>query len=200
MEVVAELEWAISTRILSELINNKTLRLNTSGLETVRNSLVPNKVEVFVWRSRKKHIPVLIEFDKCGVDLNSVRCPIFDQGLETVDHSLLLCNLAYEVWLKVFDWWGHGGVTNLSISELFLGKSNVRMLKEGHRIWQAVEWTCGYLIRKNRNLKVFKNKCFNPSVALNDIQVKSFEWIVKRCKSKKNNWHDWFHNPQSLVV
>ncbi|XP_071689168.1 uncharacterized protein [Rutidosis leptorrhynchoides] len=169
-----------SSRVLTETINSSILQVAPSCSETLRNNLVPSKVDVFVWQVRKRRIPVLTELDKRGIDLNSVRCPICDDGVETVDHSMVLCKLAYDIWEKVFDWWGLGSVSNLSISEMFCGNSNVVMSEEGQKIWQAVEWTCGYLIWKNRNSKVFKNKCWNLPVALSDIQVRSFDWIAKR--------------------
>ncbi|XP_071694430.1 uncharacterized protein [Rutidosis leptorrhynchoides] len=166
----------------------------------MRNSLVPKKVEVFVWRAKRRRLPVLTELDKRGIDLHSVRCPICDNDIETVDHSLIFCKDTLDIWNKVYKWWGFNGVTNLSISEIFCGNSPHQLSTLGAKIWQAVEWSCGYLIWKNRNQKVFCNKSWNPPVALNEIQVKNYNWIAKRCKSKKIEWHTWLHNPLSFIA
>ncbi|XP_071718244.1 uncharacterized protein [Rutidosis leptorrhynchoides] len=128
--------------------------MGPSNFESIRNSLVPSKVEVFVWRARKRRIAVLAELDKRGVDLHSVLCPICNQDVETVDHSLVLCSLAFDIWEQVFKWWGLGNFSNLSIGEIFLGNLSIHITDLGKKIWQEVEWTCGYLIWKNHNHKV----------------------------------------------
>ncbi|XP_071695428.1 uncharacterized protein [Rutidosis leptorrhynchoides] len=188
-------DGVFSTSILTSQINGKLLNTSTNCVVTLRNKLVPKKVEVFVWRARRKRLPVPLELDKRGVDLHSVRCPICDDDLESVDHSLVLCSRAFEIWSKVFNWWGMNNLNNLSVGEIFSEDPNQQMSSVGVGIWQAVTWICGYLIWSNRNKKVFKNKIWDTSVALNEIQVKSFDWIAKRCKMKKLEWHIWLASP-----
>ncbi|XP_071727171.1 uncharacterized protein [Rutidosis leptorrhynchoides] len=187
-----------TTKVLTDLINSRLLPSIDLYCETLRNKLVPKKVEVFVWRARKLRLPVLVELDKRGVDLHSVRCPLCDDDIESVNHSLISCRHASEVWCKVFDWWGRGGVPFVNIGDLFLDSGQTNSFV-GKSIWQAVVWTCSYLIWKNRNQKVFSNKSWNVPMAINEIQVKSFEWIAKRCKNKIIDWHNWLHNPQTFI-
>ncbi|XP_071738832.1 uncharacterized protein [Rutidosis leptorrhynchoides] len=92
-----------NTKALTDMINSKLLTSSDTNCETLRNKLVPKKVEVFVWRARKLRLPVLMELDKRGIDLHSVRCPLCDDDVETFNHSLILCINAFEVWCKVFD-------------------------------------------------------------------------------------------------
>ncbi|XP_071687343.1 uncharacterized protein [Rutidosis leptorrhynchoides] len=186
--------WTLSgngifiTKILSDVITTKLLGAGTNCFETMRNDLVPKKVEVFVWRAKRRRLPVLSELNKRGIDLHSVRCPLCDDDIETVDHFLFLCQDVLDIWAKVRNWWGLNGSSAFGIGDAFNGHSALQMTSLGAKIWQGVEWTCGYLIWKNRNQKVFKNKCWNPPVVLNEIQVKSFEWIAKRCRTKKIDW------------
>ncbi|XP_071738158.1 uncharacterized protein [Rutidosis leptorrhynchoides] len=173
-----------TTNNLNSLIDEKNLRSGNNIVETIRNKFTPKKVEIFVWRTRKKRLPVLCELDKRGIDLHSVRCPLCDDDIETVDHSILFCKYAYDVWAKVCDWWGLPLHANLSISELFDEHCGLASTALGSKIWQAVTWICGYLIWRNRNHKVFKGETWNTQVALCEIQVKTHEWIAKRCKDK----------------
>ncbi|XP_071740958.1 uncharacterized protein [Rutidosis leptorrhynchoides] len=73
---------------LSVLIDGKLLVGEGSNVATIRNHLVPLKVELFIWRARLGRLPVRTELDKRGIDLHSSRCPICDGGLETVEHIL----------------------------------------------------------------------------------------------------------------
>ncbi|XP_071699382.1 uncharacterized protein [Rutidosis leptorrhynchoides] len=152
-----------------------------------------------MWRAKRERLLVLLELDKRGIDLHSVRCPLCDDHLETVKHSLLECKHASIIWEKVRSWWGFdSGIP--SFGSLLPSLYHVQCSDLGNKIWQAVEWTCCYLIWKNRNHKVFKNTSWGPPVALNEIQVLSYDWIAKRCKERKIEWHEWLHNPKSLIM
>ncbi|XP_071699930.1 uncharacterized protein [Rutidosis leptorrhynchoides] len=82
---------SFSTKILSDLVRSKIITSRASGIETLRNNLVPKKVEVFIWRVMNGRLPVLSELDKRGIDLHSIRCPICDNDIETVQHALFQC-------------------------------------------------------------------------------------------------------------
>ncbi|XP_071738733.1 uncharacterized protein [Rutidosis leptorrhynchoides] len=182
-----------STKGLTNLINSKLLIPSDDSCETLCTKLVTEKIEVFVWRANKKRLPVLVELDKRGIVLHSVRCPLCDDGIKTVNHSHILCKRAFDVWCKVFDWWGRGGILFVNVEDMFTdaGQTNPYVDKS---IWQAVIWSTSYLIWKNRNQNVFSNKSWNTPMALNEIQIKSYEWVVKRCKAKSLDWHIWLHN------
>ncbi|XP_071694796.1 uncharacterized protein [Rutidosis leptorrhynchoides] len=154
---------------------------------------------IFLWRSRKKRIPTLIELDKRGIYFHSVHCPLCDNGVESVDHVLLFCKHAFEVWEKVFKWWGLNVFFSASLCEILQGASSVTMADSGFKNWQAVLWSSCYLIWWNRNQMVINKKCWTSPVALCEIQSKSFEWIAERYKSTHIDWHSWLHNPMSLV-
>ncbi|XP_071718172.1 uncharacterized protein [Rutidosis leptorrhynchoides] len=80
-----------TTKKLSCLLDSKSLCVGSNFTDTLRNNLVPKKVEVFIWRARKNRIASLIELDKRGIDLHTVRCPLCDDDVETVNHALLFC-------------------------------------------------------------------------------------------------------------
>ncbi|XP_071688628.1 uncharacterized protein [Rutidosis leptorrhynchoides] len=184
-----------STHSLSNLLMSKCYPTNSSNIVTQKNAFVPKKVGVFVWRARRERLPVLLELDKRGIDLHSILCPICGDIVESVENALFSCKKAHEVWCKVLKWWGIDPVQHSRLSLDGLLDINLSFSDVGKKIWQATVWTSVYLIWKNRNQKVFKNSCWSLPVALKDIQVLSYDWIAKRCKVKKFEWHDWLHNP-----
>ncbi|XP_071708924.1 uncharacterized protein [Rutidosis leptorrhynchoides] len=183
-------------KILTSKIDEKILAANSSQHKTLRNNLVPKKIEIFVWRALRKRLPVRIELDKIGIDLHSVRCPLCDEDVESVDHSLISCKLAIEVWDRVFRWWKMGTFGSYTLVDVLNDKGSQSMTSLGKKICQAIKWVCAYLVWSNRNNKVFKDKCWNAPVALNEIQAKYFEWISNRVKRKKVEWHVWLSNPR----
>ncbi|XP_071727597.1 uncharacterized protein [Rutidosis leptorrhynchoides] len=171
-------------------------------LATLRNNFIPLKVGVFVWRARRNRFPVLFELDKRGIDLHSVLCPLCDNSIETVEHTLFSCPKVWEIWDKVLKWWGINSSSygRLSFDSLLRGESTLQCSIFSAKVWQAMMWTSFYLIWKNLNQKVFNNSSWSPLVALNDIQVESYEWVAERCKTKKIEWLDWLQNPSIFLL
>ncbi|XP_071712494.1 uncharacterized protein [Rutidosis leptorrhynchoides] len=188
-----------TTKKLNNIIMEKVFEGEKSQPETSRKPLIPKKMEIFIWRARKKRLPTLCELDKRGIDLHSVRCSICDDDVENIDHALIFCKCAYDVWSRIYNWWNLGPYVNTSIAETFAGSVNQNMSKIGAKLWQAVEWTCGYLIWKNRNSKVFKNKSLCVASLVNEIQVLSFDWNSKRLKGPKIDWCSWLANPHQYL-
>ncbi|XP_071695695.1 uncharacterized protein [Rutidosis leptorrhynchoides] len=77
-------KWSMSSdgmfkvKILASVIDQHILPSSSSQHSTLRNNLVPKKVEIFVWRVLLRRLPVRTELDKRGIDLHSVLCPACD--------------------------------------------------------------------------------------------------------------------------
>ncbi|XP_071694541.1 uncharacterized protein [Rutidosis leptorrhynchoides] len=184
---------------LSSLLDKNILGNGNTPI-TLRNNLVPKKVEIFVWRSMRGRLPVRLELDKRGIDLHSVRCPVCDDNLESVDHTLISCRQASEVWNRVYKWWNLGNFPFSCVVDSLQGSSSHAMSILGKKNWQTVEWVCEYYIWKNRNMHVFHKSPMIVPVLVNEIvQVKSFEWVSCRLKEKKIEWLSWLSNPSSLL-
>ncbi|XP_071714969.1 uncharacterized protein [Rutidosis leptorrhynchoides] len=130
------------------------------------------------------------------MDLGTVRCPVCDNGLESVEHAMILCSFALEIWNRVCDWWKLGPFTNLSINECFLGNGFNFSSDLGKKLWQATEWVTGYLIWKSRNASTFSKAKPTCAMIFKDIQLKCFEWISHRVKGFNIDWDVWLANPR----
>ncbi|XP_071740487.1 uncharacterized protein [Rutidosis leptorrhynchoides] len=164
------------TAALSSLIDEKLLQTDVAHTETMRNNFLPQKLSIFVWRAKQNRIPVLVELDKRGIDLDTVKCPVCDNGIETVEHIILSCSFAKDLWRRVFKWWNKnhdGSFPYLSMQAVFLGRHSSSSSTTS-KLWQTIEWTCGYIIWQNRNHTIFSNKKGNGPMALNEVQIKSF--------------------------
>ena len=92
--------WIEERRVSSMMGVNKTGWIN----------VVPRKVNVFAWRAVLGRLPVRVELDKRGIDLDSILCPCCENVVESIDHSLVLCENALKVWDRIFAWWRIGPV------------------------------------------------------------------------------------------
>ncbi|GKC30595.1 RNA-directed DNA polymerase, eukaryota, reverse transcriptase zinc-binding domain protein [Tanacetum coccineum] len=128
-----------------------------------------------MWRALKGRLPVREELDKRGIDLDSVLCPSCTNAVESCAHSLVTCDLAMSVWDKIFSWWKTVCVNAFSVSEIFSSFGNGDVPSNIVRVWQAVIWTSGYFIWKERNTRVFGNKISSTNKIDQDIQLKCYE-------------------------
>ncbi|GJV11628.1 RNA-directed DNA polymerase, eukaryota [Tanacetum coccineum] len=82
------------------------------------NILLPLKVNIFIWRTTNKRLPTIANLDYRGIDLDSVRCPMCDDAIETEDHIFVSCPIAKDTWKCIVDWWN---IPNITIANLLEG-------------------------------------------------------------------------------
>ncbi|XP_071694360.1 uncharacterized protein [Rutidosis leptorrhynchoides] len=153
--------------MFTKLLDDKILQNSFLTNETARNNFLLQKIGIFIWRSKLQRIPVCVELDKRGVDLDTILCPVFKTETETVEHALLLCSTAKDLWERVFKWWNVRSSQYSGLCDMFNGiipgtNTNIRS-----KLWQAIEWVGGYMLWRNRNLKAFEKKELDRS---DDIQ------------------------------
>ncbi|XP_071726753.1 uncharacterized protein [Rutidosis leptorrhynchoides] len=185
-----------STKVLSNLIDEKQLGgSGSTHLSTLLNYLIPKKVEIFIWRLRYKRLPVKVELDKRGLDLGSIRCSLCDVDLESVDHIFLHCPVARDIWGRIFRWNNISNVNFQNIEDICRENDSSSV---SSKIWQGVKWAGCYFIWQNRNNNIFKGiKGVGPNI-LNELQVKTFEWISKRSRRSHVDWNRWLLNPKAI--
>ncbi|XP_071729053.1 uncharacterized protein [Rutidosis leptorrhynchoides] len=110
---------------------------------------------------------------------------------------MILCKSVLDIWNGVYKWWGFNIPPNARINNMFAGEGGNGLSGLDKSIWQAVEWVTGYQIWKNRNLKVFHKDSWATAKMVNEIQVKTYEWINNRSKTITLDWHKWMLDPKN---
>ncbi|XP_071689041.1 uncharacterized protein [Rutidosis leptorrhynchoides] len=108
-----------------------------------------------------------------------------------------LCKTASDVWLGIHKWWNLNVSTSHGL-EWIRASGYGNMSSDKKRVWQAIVWTTCYIIWKNRNQKIFRNDSWAPPKLINEIQIKTFEWISNRSRLIGKDWHRWLLNPSNL--
>ncbi|GKC33112.1 RNA-directed DNA polymerase, eukaryota, reverse transcriptase zinc-binding domain protein [Tanacetum coccineum] len=80
--------------------------LSSQGSQIRWNKTIPIKVNIFSWRLCVDRLPTRCNLDKRGLDLDSVRCPMCNDDLETVQHVFVDCSVANYLWNMISVWWG----------------------------------------------------------------------------------------------
>ncbi|XP_071731923.1 uncharacterized protein [Rutidosis leptorrhynchoides] len=129
-------DGSFSVSFMTKLINKKLLSSNNNSLPTDRLHMLPQKIGVLIWRVKQNRIPVRVELDKRGIDLDSVRCPIYDDGLETVEHIFIHCSFARNLWSRVFRWWNLSRQPYAHVGE---GIIDNNLPQKKSLFWKAIE-------------------------------------------------------------
>ena len=95
-----------SVKKLRELLEERELQGGSSGEVTEWLTLVPKKVNVFLWRTRLRRIATRLDLNNRGIDLDSILCPRCGNAVEDIDHALVTCEEVKKVWERVGNWWG----------------------------------------------------------------------------------------------
>ncbi|XP_071736202.1 uncharacterized protein [Rutidosis leptorrhynchoides] len=167
---------------------------------TELNSPLPQKIGIFIWRAKQNKLPVRTELDNRDIDLNSTRCPVCDEDLETVSHTLLSCKFALDIWNRVGNWCNFGNINISTLADISKPFNPSLTSSTGASFWQAIVWVTSYYIWKNRNDLFFGNNTLSGPKIIAEIQSKSFEWIKSRSKKGTLEWHNWLFNPTSYEV
>ncbi|XP_071688760.1 uncharacterized protein [Rutidosis leptorrhynchoides] len=121
--------------------------VNAPALEpTVLNTMNPQKIGIYMWRVKKYKVSVRSELDACGIDIHSTRCPVCNEDIETLQHILLTCTTAKDIWSRICKWWN---LDVLNISNLtYLAKPHHPWFTTASRssLWQAIVWASSYFI------------------------------------------------------
>ncbi|XP_071704364.1 uncharacterized protein [Rutidosis leptorrhynchoides] len=145
-------EWSLNNNkpfyscILRGLIDDILLPSLDNPTETMRNNLIPQKISVFLWRAQRNRFSVRIELDKKRYDLDSIRCPICDNALESIDHIFLECGFTADVWNRLFRWRGISIPIDINLSSLLQNSSQFPSSNTLSRIWQATTWAIVALV------------------------------------------------------
>ncbi|KAL4560603.1 hypothetical protein LXL04_032756 [Taraxacum kok-saghyz] len=113
-----------------------------------------------------------------GITMNTTACSLCPNGIEEVDHLLINCNFASEVFRWLSKWCD---IPNLAFGSIIL----------------ALIYGCFWVIWKNQNDKVFNKIPTTPTKAADNIMTLVFDRIKHRGSFGNCNWANWCCSPFS---
>ncbi|XP_071689152.1 uncharacterized protein [Rutidosis leptorrhynchoides] len=127
-----------NSRLVSLKIDERIIGRPGKLHDTMRNNYIPQKMGIFVWRALRDRIPVRVELDKRGIDVDTILCPMCNDFVETVEHTLITCKLAKDVWQAIYNWWESTPPNSSDLSDFFSGTGRGNLSGENKKIWQAI--------------------------------------------------------------
>lgn len=177
---------------LDDLVSDHSL------IETIRQRLLVQKVNLFLWRARRGFLPCYLQLAMRGLNIPSLLCPLCSVECESTDHALLRCMGAEKVWRIVAKWCGVQGLFLWEILDLDSPEVAALAPRSARAVWEAILVALAWYIWHARNKKVKEGKTWCLLQVISDIQILSFLWISSRRGKQQLSWDNWLLNPLIL--
>nr|GEV84740.1 cysteine-rich receptor-like protein kinase [Tanacetum cinerariifolium] len=146
---------------------------------------VPAKVKIFIWRMLVNKLPTRMNLITRGINVQSNQCGIGDTWDEMINHLILHCDLARDMWALVRRWWSLDFPFVLTIRELMLWVDDTRLHTLAKKVLHPVVETTALSIWNFRNQNVFHEG--KPKKALLfDNYIPWSSHLLRHEKSKSN--------------
>ncbi|PWA40745.1 RNA-directed DNA polymerase, eukaryota, Reverse transcriptase zinc-binding domain protein [Artemisia annua] len=176
------------------------LLLYSGDLPTRWNTLVPIKVNILGWRIRMDRLPTREKLDQKGIDLPSLLCPVCDTYIEDVNHVFLRCELASQIWDRIFRWLDMVQPVFLSITDILDWIDSMHSSLKRKKVLEAIILTSMWVIWKYRNNNLFGSVKMKRSCIFDIIVSNAFEWCSSRSRYCSRNPSLWLQNPMLCIL
>ncbi|GKB56445.1 putative RNA-directed DNA polymerase [Tanacetum coccineum] len=106
------------------------------------SKLVDNKV---LDQAANNKLPTYCSLASKGINIPSSRCPLCNNGDETIDHIFCDCVVVKRLWLRCWDWWKVAAPQHLSIKDVIFGSfvpGGTKLLAKAiHAVLYVLMWS-----------------------------------------------------------
>nr|GEW47153.1 reverse transcriptase domain, reverse transcriptase zinc-binding domain protein [Tanacetum cinerariifolium] len=144
------------------------------------------------WILGLDRLPTRCNLNARGIDIDSTRCPVCNEGQETSCHLFIECPVG--LWNMVSAWWSCGDFPKDSHSLLVWG-DNINFSNSLKSCFDVVVQTTTWIIWRYRNQICFDLKPPRKDTLGEEIKVLSHCWILHRNRKLNPLWLDWVFDP-----
>nr|GEY11893.1 RNA-directed DNA polymerase, eukaryota, reverse transcriptase zinc-binding domain protein [Tanacetum cinerariifolium] len=164
------------------------------------NRLIPNKVNVFIWRLMLNKLPTRVNLDRRDIDVGSILCPICIEDVETANHIFLSCNMAKDLWSLFAKWWEIDILVYANISEWFVWLDDLAVSNKVRSFIDGVGDSLMWHIWKFRNELIFSSSPSKKALIWDFIVSHSFLWFSSKNPKCNFSWGHWLQNPLTYTT
>ncbi|GJR88484.1 RNA-directed DNA polymerase, eukaryota, reverse transcriptase zinc-binding domain protein [Tanacetum coccineum] len=155
---------------------------------------VPIKVNILAWKIRSDALPTRINISRRGIDIQSISCPICENGVESSEHLFFSCNMIREIGSKIARWWNINYDEVSSYEEWKTWLISCRMETKLKQMFEGVWYSLWWCVWSYRNKLLFDDKTPMKAIIFDNVISSSFYWCKSRCKASFG-WNEWLKNP-----
>ncbi|GJT38481.1 RNA-directed DNA polymerase, eukaryota, partial [Tanacetum coccineum] len=155
---------------------------------------VPVKVNILAWKIRNDALPTKFNISRRGMDIQSISCPICENGVESSEHLFFKLYLIREIGCKIASWWNINYVEVNSYEEWKTWLISCRMESKLKQMFEGVWYSLWWHIWSYRNKILFDDNIPMKAIIFDNVVSSLFYWCKSRCKASFG-WNEWLKNP-----
>ncbi|CAK8536393.1 unnamed protein product [Lathyrus sativus] len=167
-------------------------------LEILWKTVLPAKVQIFIWRLALDMLPTISNLMKIRVIDYSQNsdCAFCSSSIEDVSHLFFSCSKSSLVWNRICEWVDIEYISEDCCSlHAKVWKSRLPGHCKEYKINSIWFISCWSLWRARNNI-IFNNASIDIEDIVFDIKVFSWNWLILGRQDNKNcNLYDWFKFP-----
>jgi len=174
-----DLAGGYSVRSGYQLLTSQEHRVLDASEKLIWHSHVPMKVSILAWGLLRDRLPTKINLYNRGIITDAdISCVVGCGQVETAHHLFLFCDAFGSLWQHVRAWLGFSGVDQQTLGDHFLQFTNyLSGMKTRRSFLQLICLLCVWLIRKERNNRIFYN-IYTPTAELVEkVKFHSYWWL-----------------------
>lgn len=181
----AELDGVYTVHSAYKLIQKPSLVAAEPIFSLVWGTRVPSNIAVFIWKMVLNRLPSRVNLRKRKVitTVNNSCCPICLQEEESLNHLLITCPVAAEVWVRCYRWLGWVTVLppecNSHLLQHYCTALNLKQNFLLKVVWFAIAWT----LWMHRNQVIFNGgNVKEGQELLEGAQIRAWHWLTGKAK------------------
>ncbi|GJW89592.1 RNA-directed DNA polymerase, eukaryota [Tanacetum coccineum] len=153
---------------------------------------VPIKVNILAWKIRNDALPTRFNISGRGMDIQSISCPICENGVESSEHLFFKCYLIREIGCKIASWWNINNVKVNSYEEWKTWLISCRMESKLKQMFEGVWYSLWWHIWSYRNKILFDDNIpmkaiiFDNVCLLKSMEAFVIQEVVGRCVHRRS--------------
>lgn len=161
---------------------------------TRRSKFVPRRANILIWRLRLDRLPLRFSLSKRGCEIDTLNCPICNDGVETSIYCFRGFEVAHQVWRKISRWCDVTISVEDSIQEWYDSLVDSSRSSEMKIKFEVIIIASIWILWRFRNSMVFNNNPIRRSDIFDLIVLTSFNWLKARASKMHMSWNDWVSN------
>ncbi|XP_022003386.1 uncharacterized protein LOC110900832 [Helianthus annuus] len=171
-----------------------------NGFSLKWEAWVPLKINLLSWRAGRYKLPTRVALIRRRVNIPDSLCPFCSLCDEDVNHLMVGCGLAYDVWSSICKWCKLDPFFAYDYDDVLKLYKNVHAGKWRKKIVRGIVMTTAWAIWNARNEKIFRNKGIKVADVVAEVKSKTFLWLKYRSKYKDIAWNDWASYPLYMCI
>ncbi|OVA02993.1 Reverse transcriptase zinc-binding domain [Macleaya cordata] len=140
------------------------------------DQLIPTKISFFIWLVYHNAAPTQDNLAKRGMVVVN-RCYLCCADGETVDHLLLHCSFANEIWTSFLAEFGIRWAFQNQVKEVFEEGISSIFAEHGNYLWRLLPYAICWVLWKERNERYFNDKEKGVDKIIMEIKAQLLYWL-----------------------